>query len=274
MVYRHFVRNRSAVFGLAVIVLFLGISVFGPLLAPHDPNKQHLDKTLTPPGTKYWLGTDHLGRDLLSRLLYATRVSLLIGASAVAFGLTSGTLLGLTVGFFGGWVDDLAMRLIDIMLSFPGILLALAISAAIGPGIGNVVLAIGIASAPIFTRMVRGAVLRIKSLEFVLAAKALGAGTMRIMFRHLLPNCVGSIVVQTTLRFADSIIVASGLSFLGLGVPPDVPEWGSMLADGRIYLRSASWIALFPGLSLMAVVLGFNLMGDGLRDALDPRLRR
>ena len=145
---------------------------------------------------------------------------------------------------------------------------------AIGPGIGNVVLAIGIASAPIFTRVVRGAVLRLKSLEFVLAAKALGAGTMRIMFRHLLPNCVGSIVVQTTLRFADSIIVASGLSFLGLGVPPDVPEWGSMLADGRIYLRSASWIALFPGLSLMVVVLGFNLMGDGLRDALDPRLRR
>lgn len=273
MVYRYFLRNRSAILGFVVIAIFLGTSLVGPLLAPYNPSKQHLDKTLTPPGPEFLLGTDHLGRDLLSRLLYASRISLLIGIGVVTFGLVVGTFVGLVVGFLGGWVDTLAMRLSDILLSFPGILLALAIVSAIGPGIVNVILAVGIASTPIYSRVVRGSVLRLRNMEFVLAAQTVGVSPMRIMLRHLLPNCMGPLVIQTTLRLADAIIVASGLSFLGLGVPPDVPEWGSMLADGRVYLRSASWIALFPGLCIMVVVLGFNLMGDGLRDALDPRLR-
>jgi peptide/nickel transport system permease protein len=274
MVVRQFLRNRSAVLGLAVIVAFLVVSIFGPLMAPQDPAKQHLDKALTPPGSEFILGSDQLGRDLLSRLLYASRISLIIGTGVVTLGLIAGTLIGLTVGFFGGWVDTLVMRVIDIILSFPGILLALAIASAIGTGIPNVIIAIGIASTPIYCRVVRGSVLRLRNMEFVQAAQAVGATPLRIMVRHLLPNCMGSLVVQTSLRFADAVIVAAGLSFLGLGVPPDVPEWGSLLADGRGYLRSASWIAVFPGFCIMIVVLGFNLMGDGLRDALDPRLRR
>ena len=273
MIYRQFRRNRSAIAGLLLVALFLGTSLFGPLLAPQDPSKQNLRDALVPPGPQYWLGTDYLGRDLLSRLLHASRVSLVVGLFAVAFGAAVGTFVGLTAGFYGGPVDVLAMRLIDILLSFPGILLALAITSALGPGIANVVLAVGIASFPIYARVVRGAVLRIRNAEFVVAAEAVGVRPGRIMLRHLLPNCVGPLVVQTTLRFAGAILTSSGLSFLGLGIPRDIPEWGNILATGRVYLRSASWVALCPGISLAVVVLGFNLMGDGLRDALDPKLR-
>lgn len=269
----YFLQSRSGVLGFILVTVFVGLSLFGPLLAPYDPNKQHLDKCFVPPQHKFLLGTDQLGRDLLSRLLYGTRISLMIAASAVAFGLTVGMTLGLITGYFGGWVDDLIMRIVDILLAFPGMMFALALSAAMGPGFVNVVLAIGIASSPLYARVVRGTILRLKGRVFVLAAKASGAGTMRILLHHLLPNCLGPIIIQTTLRFANSIIVAAGLSFLGLGVPPNVPELGSMLADGRVYLRSASWVALSPGLSLMFMVLGFNLMGDGLRDVLDPRSR-
>lgn len=274
MLVRQFVRNRTAVVGLGIVLVFLIISLFGPVLAPYDPYKQDLAKALAPPGLENLLGTDHLGRDLLSRLLYAARISLIIGTGVVSFGLVTGTSLGLTVGYFGGWADDVVMRFSDILLSFPGILLALAIASALGTGIGNVILAVGIASTPIFARIVRGSVLRLRNQDFVTAAQAIGVNSGRIMLRHILPNCMGPLIVQTTLRFADAIIIASGLSFLGIGVPPNIPEWGSMLAGGRIYLRSASWVSLFPGLSLMVVVLGFNIMGDGLRDALDPRLRR
>jgi len=266
-------RNRSGVFGLILVSGFAIFSLFSPLLAPYDPSEQHLDKCFAPPQREFLLGTDHLGRDILSRLLYGTRISLLIATSAVAFGLTVGTTLGLIAGYLGRWVDNLIMRIVDIVLAFPGMMFALALSAVMGPGLANVILAIGIASAPLYARVVRGVVLHLKGSDFVLAAQASGAGTMRILLHHVLPNCLGPIIVQTTLRFANSIIVASGLSFLGLGVPPDVPELGGMLADGRTYLRSASWIALSPGLTLMLIVLGFNLMGDGLRDALDPRIR-
>jgi peptide/nickel transport system permease protein len=267
-------RNRTAVVGLVIVVAFLFASLFGPMLAPQDPFKQNLAIALAPPGPENLAGTDSFGRDLLSRLLYAARISLLIGAGVVTFGLATGTFTGLTAGYLGGWTDDVVMRLTDVLLSFPGILLALAIASALGTGIGNVILAVGIASTPIFARVVRGSVLRLKNQDFVTAAKAIGVKEGHIMLRHLLPNCMGPLTVQTTLRFADAIIIASGLSFLGLGVPPNVPEWGSMLAGGRIYLRSAAWVAMFPGMCLMLVVLGFNLMGDGLRDALDPRLRQ
>jgi len=273
MAKSYFLRNRSGVLGLILVTGFVALSLFGPFLAPYDPNKQHLDKCFVPPQREFLLGTDQLGRDILSRLLYGTRISLLIAASAVAFGLTVGTTLGLIAGYFGRWIDDLIMRIVDIMLAFPGMMLALALSAVMGPGLVNVVLAIGIGSFPLYARVVRGVVLQLKAKDFVLAAQASGAGAMRILLHHLLLNCLGPIIVQTTLRFANSIIVAAGLSFLGLGVPPGVPELGGMLADGRVYLRSASWIALSPGLILMLIVLGFNLMGDGLRDMLDPRIR-
>ncbi len=271
--FRNFVRNRSAVVGLILVALFLATSVAGRLLAPQDPQKQHLERALMPPGSQNLLGTDHLGRDVLSRLLYAGRTSLVIGLGVVSLGLLIGTGIGLTVGFFGGRLDTFAMRVVDVLLSFPDILLALAIASTIGTGLGNVILAVGIASMPIYARVVRSSVLRLCNLEFVTAARTIGARPLRIMLRHLLPNCLAPLIVQVTLRFADAIIIASGLSFLGLGVPQSIPEWGAMLADGRVYLRSASWVAFFPGLSLMLVVLGFNLMGDGLRDALDPRLR-
>jgi peptide/nickel transport system permease protein len=266
-------RNRGAVLGALLAAVFLGVGVVGPVLAPKDPDTHRLDRVFAPPSAEFVLGTDHLGRDVLSRVLYAGRNSFLIGIGAVAVGLGIGAPLGLTTGFFGGLVDNIAMRVVDVMLAFPGILLALAIISALGPGLGNVVLAVGISSIPIYARIVRGTVLRLRTLEFILAAEALGAGPTRIITVHLLRNCLGPIVVQTSLRFAEAIIVGSGLSFLGLGVPPTVPEWGSMLADGRGYLRSAPWVAVFPGLCLMTVVLGFNLVGDGLRDALDPRLR-
>lgn len=271
---RQFIRNRTAVLGLFIVMLFLFVSLFGSALAPQDPYKQNLRKTLISPNPENILGTDNLGRDLLSRLLVAARISLVVGAGVVGFGLAGGTLLGLVAGYYGGRVDDMLMRLCDILLSFPGIVPALAIASALGTGIVNVIIAVGITSVPIYARVVRGSVLRLKNLEFITAARAVGVKPMRVMMRHLLPNCMGSLVVQTTLRFADAIILASGLSFLGLGVPPQMPEWGNMLANGRIFLRSASWVALFPGLSLMIVVLGFNLMGDGLRDALDPRLNK
>jgi len=273
VIYRQFLRNRGAVLGLVLVAVFLGISALGPLLTPSDPWKQRLDRVFTPPGQEFVLGTDHLGRDVLSRLLVAGRASLFIGLGSVVIGLGVGAPVGLTAGYFGGWVDHTTMRVIDVMLSFPGILLALAIVSAVGPGLGNVVLAVGVSSIPVYSRVVRGTVLRLRSLEFVLAAEALGAGTIRILALHLLRNCLGPVVVQTSLRFAEAVIVGAGLSFLGLGVPPTIPEWGSMLADGRGYLRSAPWVAFFPGLSLMMVVLGFNLVGDGLRDALDPKLR-
>lgn len=273
MTFRRLFRNKGAVLGALLAAAFLAIGLVGPVLAPKNPGTQRLDRVLTPPGAEFILGTDHLGRDVLSRLFYAGRNSFLIGMGAVAVGLGIGAPLGLTTGFFGGLADTIAMRVVDVMLSFPGILLALAIISALGPGLGNVVLAVGISSIPIYARIVRGTVLRLRGLEFIVAAEALGAGPARILAVHLLRNCLGPIVVQTSLRFAEAIIIGSGLSFLGLGVPPAVPEWGSMLADGRGYLRSAPWVAVFPGLCLMIAVLGFNLVGDGLRDALDPRLR-
>lgn len=273
MTFLRLLRNRGAVLGALLAAVFFGVGVVGPVLAPKDPGTHRLDRVFAPPSAEFVLGTDHLGRDVLSRVLYAGRNSFLIGIGAVAVGIGIGAPLGLTTGFFGGLMDNIAMRVVDVMLAFPGILLALAIISALGPGLGNVVLAVGISSIPIYARIVRGTVLRLRNLEFILAAEALGAGPTRIITVHLLRNCLGPIVVQTSLRFAEAIIVGSGLSFLGLGVPPTVPEWGSMLADGRGYLRSAPWVAVFPGLCLMTVVLGFNLVGDGLRDALDPRLR-
>jgi peptide/nickel transport system permease protein len=229
---------------------------------------------LQAPGATHWLGTDELGRDIFSRILYGARISLEIQIVAVLLALVIGVILGAVGGYLGGYVDNLIMRAMDVLLAFPSIFLALAIIAALGTGLFNLMLAAGIASVPQFARIVRASILSLKEREFVEAALALGSGSNRIMFRHLLPNCLAPIIVQSTLRMATVLLTASGLSFLGLGVQPPTPEWGAMLSNARSYLIVAPHVATIPGLAIMVVVVGFNLFGDGLRDTLDPRLRQ
>ena len=228
---------------------------------------------LRPPGDPHWLGTDGYGRDILSRIIWGSRISLTVGVVAVAIGATLGILVGLVAGFFGGGVDNLLMRIIDILLVLPTILLALVIVAMLGPGVFNLMIAVGIANAPRFARVIRAEVLAVKQMVFVNAASALGASSIRLMARHILPNTLASILVLSTLRIAQAITTEASLSFLGLGVPPPTPTWGSMIADGRIYLRTSPWVAIIPGIMIMLIVMAFNLFGDGLRDLLDPKLR-
>ncbi|MBI5166465.1 MAG: ABC transporter permease [candidate division NC10 bacterium] len=266
-------RNRLALFGGWTVVLFLAVALLAPQLAPKDPYRQDLASSLQSPNLTYPLGTDEFGRDILSRIIFGARISLLIGVVGVSLSLLAGIVFGMVAGFFGGIWDSLIMRAMDILLSFPSILLAIAIVSALGPGLVNVMFSVGVISVPIFARIIRGSVLSLKEREFVEAARSLGASHYRIILRHLLPNCFGPVIVLSSLRVATVIITASGLSFLGLGAQPPTPEWGAMLSHGRTYLRAAPWVATFPGLAIMVVVFGFNLLGDGLRDALDPYLR-
>ncbi len=266
-------RSRAAVAGGAIVGIFLLVALLAPLLAPFDPMKGQLRARLQPPSLAHWLGTDELGRDLLSRVLYGARLSVEIQVAAVGFGLLVGTALGLLAGYVGRWVDQLIMRLMDILMAFPGIFLALAIIAALGTGLGNVIIAAGIFLVPQFARVVRASILALREMEFVEAARALGERDLAIVFRYLLPNSLAPIIVQASLRMATVLLTASGLSFLGLGVQPPSPEWGAMLSNARVYMITAPHVATMPGLAIALVVLGFNLLGDGLRDALDPRLR-
>jgi peptide/nickel transport system permease protein len=266
-------RSKSAVIGLIIIAIIIAVALLAPYLAPHDPYDQHLLKRLSPPSKTHLLGTDGHGRDLLSRIIYGSRISLTIGLISIGIGLGIGVPLGLAAGYGGRVWDDAIMRLIDIMLAFPGILLALAVVAILGPGLFNVMVAIGIWSIPMFTRIVRGSVLSLKEEDYIEGALAVGASKFRVGVRHLLPNCIAPIMVLASLRLATAILSAAALSFLGLGAQPPTPDWGAMLAEGRKYLRTAWWFATFPGLAIMFTVLGFNLLGDGLRDVLDPRLR-
>jgi peptide/nickel transport system permease protein len=259
--------------GGLIVGLFVAVALLAPALAPYEPLRGRLVDRLQPPGAAHWLGTDELGRDVLSRVLYGARISLQIQLAAVALALVLGTGLGVVAGYVGRWPDMLIMRLVDIMMAFPGIFLALAIIAALGTGLGNVILASGIYLVPQFARVVRGSVLTLKEMEFVTAAHALGQSNLPIVFRYLLPNSLAPMIVQTTLRMATVLLTASGLSFLGLGVQPPSPEWGAMLSNSRAYMITAPHVATVPGLAIMLVVLGFNLLGDGLRDSLDPRLR-
>ncbi len=278
-VLRELVRNRAALVGLAILLGVAASAAFAPAIAPRDPVAQEIALRLKPPGWTaaagpiYLLGTDHLGRDILSRLIFGARISLIIGLSAVTVAGTLGTLIGLVAGYSGGRVDDFCMRLTDTMLAMPFILLALAVIAVLGPSLRNIIFVLGITSWVSYARVVRAEVLSLRTREFVAAARALGGGGRRIVFRHLLPNVLTPVIVIATLEVARMIILESALSFLGLGVQPPTPTWGGMLADGRAYLSTAWWLATFPGLSIMLTVLGINLLGDWLRDVLDPRLQ-
>jgi peptide/nickel transport system permease protein len=267
------VRNRAAVAGGAVVGIFVVAALLAPVLSPYDPLKGRLGDRLRTPSAAHWLGTDELGRDVLSRVLHGARITAQIQVAAVGLALAIGTALGLMAGYVGRSVDQAIMRFMDILMAFPGIFLALAIIAALGTGLGNVIIATGIFLVPQFARVVRASTLTLREMEFVQAARALGQGDFAIVFRYLLPNSLAPIIVQTSLRMATVLLTASGLSFLGLGVQPPDPEWGAMLSNARSYMINAPHVALMPGLAIALVVLGFNLLGDGLRDSLDPRLR-
>lgn len=272
-VWLRFRARPRALVGACIVLAYLVAALFAPWVAPHDPTDQNLPLALKGPRPGWWLGNDEYGRDMLSRVIYGARLSFFIGATAVAIALVFGAALGVAAGYWGGWVDNLIMRVMDVMLSFPSFLLALAIVSILGPGIGNLIVAIGVFSIPSFARVARSAVLSVVGLDYVESARAAGAGDWRTIWRYVLPNSMAPLIVLSTMRMATAIITASGLSFLGLGAQPPTPEWGAMLSTGREYLRAAPHVATVPGLAIMFLVLGFNLFGDGLRDALDPRLK-
>ena len=265
---RRFLRRRSAVVGLMITVLLLLVAVFGPWLAPYSPAAQDYDHILEKPGSAHWMGTDNLGRDILSRILHGARLSLFVGFGGVAGGALIGIPIGLVTGYYGGRLDALVMRLMDVLLAFPGILLAIGIIALLGPGLTNVVVAIIIYGIPILARLVRASTLQVKARDFVEAARASGSSDLRILWRYILPNVFGPVLVMFTIRAGQAILIASALSFLGLGAVPPTPEWGAMLADGRSYITTYPHVALFPGLAIFLTVLGLNLFGDGLNDML------
>ncbi|UAL48360.1 ABC transporter permease [Sutcliffiella horikoshii] len=272
IIYKLF-KNKAAVAGGIIILFYLAVAAFAPWLAPYDPYEINLDNRMQSPSIDHWMGTDDKGRDILSRIIYGSRLSMGVGFASVLFGAVFGIVLGLVAGYYGRWVDSIVMRIIDVMLAFPGILLALAIISALGPSLINVTIAVGVFSVPLFARIVRGSTLEVKKLEYIDAIRSLGARDITIIFIHILPNILSPIIVQGSLRLATAILSAAGLSFLGLGAQPPSPEWGTMLSSGRDFLFSAPYMALFPGLAISILVLGFNIFGDGLRDALDPRMK-
>lgn len=267
-------KNKIAIIGLIIIISLAFIALFAPFIAPHDPIEQNLDKRLLSPSGEYPMGTDDLGRCLLSRIIYGARVSLQLGVIVVGIITVIGVTLGLISGYYGGIVDEIIMRLVDVVLAFPGIILALAVAGALGPGLFNVMLALAMVGWTGLARVVRSSVLSVKEKEFVESARALGCSDLHIMTRHILPNVMAPVIVLATLDMAFIILAAAGLSFLGLGAQPPTPEWGSMLNNGRAFMRTAPHLTTFPGLAIMVAVLAFNFLGDGLRDALDPRQQR
>ena len=272
--YKSLSKNKAALAGLIIVIFFILMALLAPVIAPYDPVKMEPANKLQTPSAEHWLGTDDKGRDILSRIMYGARISLTVGIVSTFLGASVGIVLGLVSGYYGRWIDSLIMRICDVLLAFPGILLALAIIAVLGTSTTNVIIAVAFFAIPTFARIVRGSVLSVKKLEYIDAIRALGASDFRIIFLHILPNILSPIIVQATLYIASAIITASALSFLGMGTQPPTPEWGTMLSDGRSYIRQAPHITLFPGLVIFLVVMGFNLFGDGLRDALDPKSKK
>jgi dipeptide transport system permease protein len=276
----YFSENRGAVIGLVVFVILVFLAVFASLIAPHSPFEQYRDAVLVPPiwleggRAGYLLGTDPLGRDLFSRLLFGAQYSLFIGVFVTTLSLSSGIVIGVIAGYYQGWIDTAIMRLMDIILAFPSLLLALVLVAILGPGLTNGMIAIALVLQPHFVRLTRAAVMAEKSRDYVTAARLAGASPLRLMFRTILPNCTAPLIVQATLSFSNAILDAAALGFLGMGAQPPAPEWGSMLAEAREFILRAWWVVTFPGLAILITVLAINLMGDGLRDALDPKLKR
>lgn len=275
-----FSKNKGAVAGLFIIILFILIAFFAPLLAPHAPSELFGDALRVGPSWSetgkdgYFFGTDDVGRDILSRLIYGARVSMSVGFMVVFVAMLIGVNLGLMAGYFGGWLDRIIMRCTDILMSLPSILLAIVVVAILGPGLQNTVLAVAVVAVPSFIRIVRASVIAEKNKQYVMASKTFGAGPFRIMYLEILPNCLAPLIVQATLGFSDGILNAAALGFLGLGAQPPTPEWGTMLSDARAFIESSPWMVTLPGLCILFSVLGFNLFGDGLRDALDPRLKK
>jgi len=271
---RRFVRHRLAMVGFTIVAALVVVGLFGRALAPYDPLGMDFGALFAPPSWTHPFGTDEFGRDIFSRVLYGARVSLQVAFIAVGISGSAGVLLGLTAGFLGGWVDELVMRIMDVLFAFPAVLLAITIMAILGRGVGNAMIAIAIVYVPIFARVTRGAVISVRGREYVTAARALGKSPFGIMLRHVLPNALGPIIVQTSLSLAFAILAEAALSFFGLGTQPPDPSWGRMLSEGRGFLRQAPWMGIFPGLAIMVSVMGFNFLGDGLRDLLDPRSSR
>jgi peptide/nickel transport system permease protein len=269
--FRRFRRHRGAVAGGVIALFFAAVALLAPWLAPHDPEAVRLGANLRPPSWTHPFGTDSLGRDVLSQTMYGARVSLTIGFVSLGLALAGGVPVGALAAWAGGWVDRLTMRVVDVLVSFPTLLLAIIVITVFGPGLVQAMLAIGIAQVPLYARLTRSAVLRVRALDYVTAARAGGAPGGRILWRHVFPNCLSPLIVQSTLLFATAILSAAYLGFLGLGAQPPTPEWGTMLSKARDFLRVAPHVSIFPGVTIMLTVLGLNLLGDGLRDVLDPR---
>ena len=267
-------RSPLTTIGLIVILLLICIAIFAPLIAPHNPLEMHLDNRLESPSKEYWLGTDELGRDILSRIIYGAGVALKIMLIVLAIDLPMGIILGLVAGYFGGWIDEIIMRLADIFMAFPRLVLAMAIGAALGPSLRNTMIAIALTMWPVYARLARGQTLSIKERTFIEAERALGSSNLKILIFNILPLCFSTLIVRATLDMGNIIRIAAGMSFLGLGAQPPTPDWGLMISSGRNFLINQWWVPTFPGFAILLTVFAFNLLGDGIRDISDPHLRR
>ncbi|WP_206107391.1 nickel transporter permease [Paenibacillus apii] len=273
LMIQRFKKNKRATVGLWMVLIFVFVAIFARWLAPYDPIAQNMQIILNAPSLSHPFGTDEYGRDILSRVIYGAQISLMVGVVGVLISIVFGVALGTVSGYFGGKADILIMRIMDVFMAFPSFLLALAIVSVLGPGMVNVMIAIGIFSIPAFARISRSSVMSVNSKEYIEAAKSMGSGHMRIIFKHVIPNSIAPIIVLSTMRIATAILTASGLSFLGMGAQPPTPELGAMLSSGRDYLRSDPYVSTIPGLAIMFMVLAFNMLGDGIRDALDPKMK-
>ncbi|MBX0328204.1 ABC transporter permease [Oscillochloris sp. ZM17-4] len=274
MFVRRFRKETTAIIGLVIIIIFVALAALAGLLSPYPPLEQHISDSLHAPSLDHLFGADKLGRDVFSRILYGARISLFTGLSVVLIAASVGTLIGTVAGYIGGWWDEAIMRITDIFFAFPSLILAMAIAGALGPSLQNALIAVAVVSWPVYARLVRGQVLVLRDQEFVQAARAIGVGDAGILLRHILPNTLSPLLVQASFDMGGTILAVSGLSFIGFGAQPPTPEWGVMISEGRNYITAQWWLTLFPAISMLLVVTGFNLVGDGLRDILDPRLNK